>query len=135
MSVTLGIVHPDSLEQADLDNIKRGLEFDYSGATVEDVLNTARIGACQIWVLDAENGRGVMVTIINEYRGGKELFTWLLAGKGMRPHVDLIFDVLIDFAKDGGCSWLRGLTVKWFADRLVAEKGYEAHSVCVIRRI
>jgi hypothetical protein len=135
MTVTFEIVHPVALEPEDLKNIEKALEMDFTGATLEDVLHAARTGVEQIWVLKSPEGRGIVTTCIATHRAGKEIFTWLIAGSGMRPHVDFILDRMIEYAKAGGCSWLRGLAVRWFADRLVAEKGYEEHSVCVIRRI
>ena len=135
MEATLFISQPIMLESVDMAHIERALTQDFAGATLSEVLHGASEGTNQIWVFRARDAHGTIVTMVNEMPVGKELYVWLISGKGMFPHRHFILERLEAFARHQKCLWLRGLANEPFAHLLERAFDFKRHSVCMIKGV
>ena len=116
--------------------LKKALEANLFGYTPLDVLTEAVKHDVHIWVLRADDCSGVWVTRIEQHPGGKELFTWLMAGSGgLHRHTKFIMERLQRFAEKTDCRWMTGLAIPRLARYYKAKQGFDTPYVFVLKEV
>lgn len=91
--------------------------------TAYEVVERALAGLCQIWRIEGDSAEGILVTEIGETRKGRdrELFVWLMAGRGLRFAVLSILAELERIAKQYDCRYIRSHSLPQIGRRLERE--------------
>lgn len=109
---------PGNLIRQDMRWIIRAARVEAANTSLQAVIAEAELGTCQIWRMSGEGCQGILVTRVLE---SKEVFIWLLAGKGFLKVADKIFLELEEFAKQNDCTNILCIAVPPMA-RVLARK-------------
>ena len=129
---TMEIIPPALLDAEDLGWLKHATTGCFAGVGPGVILPQVVQGNAQLWRFCGERGRGVVVTQMRDYPGGRELYIWQLGGKGVLREIDYIYGVLLDFAKQNYCVWIRGLATPGLARVYERKLGFKRRNIEVI---
>jgi hypothetical protein len=119
----------------EVDDFNRALDDGIGGIRVDTVVNIVLAGKGQIWRFKAEDGQGIIITLVDEKVDGKELFVLGLAGRSMAPHIKEIYESLAEFGKEHGCRWIVGHAKPALARVYRRQLGIEPRAVVVVKEI
>lgn len=128
-------IEPGTFTPEDITDLERALARDYSGTDMEALAKMILGGMVTCWRFQGPESHGVFGTQICLYPKGSELYVWLIAGKGMIPHMPYIWDCIETIGKTNGCNRIRGLARKGMARILTRGCGMTQHSICLIKEI
>lgn len=89
--------------------LDKAVKTSYYGFKVSHILPEIANFNMQLWECKGDNTHFIVITQMTKYPAGTELMIWSVAGKGYIKNVDLVYDTLINFARDNNCRWLSGL--------------------------
>ena len=85
--------------------IKKACNGSYDGCTPELVLKQLCLGEALLWELIGDRCQAIAVTQILQRPGGKELWLWLLGGRGMQPYTPNMIELMRKYGEMEGCKW------------------------------
>ena len=93
------------LSKKDFDNLDKALKDDYDGSSVEEVLDKAVAGFCQIWRLG--DSEGIVVSEIIQRDDGLLLWLPQLGGRGVFRKLDELDAFFARYGQEQGCRAIR----------------------------
>lgn len=96
------------LTVSDLKNIHKAALASYYGHEGKHLLPWIVDGRMTVWRGEGDGADFVILTVTNDYPGGKELYVWSLAGKGYIEHLPSCYERLKEYAEGLGCRWISG---------------------------
>lgn len=125
----------DRLEEGDLKLVREALKYDVSGHTPESVAKLVEMGRVQAARLEWPNASALIVAHVCEEPSGRELFIWLLAGKGLAWRVRELTALFDHMARASGCQFVRTNARLKVARVLQRRMGFRAYCIGLERRV
>ena len=132
----LNVVSVDELDLKDLEWLQTAREDQLGGISPGSLAERVAEGRAQLWKYTGDEGQsGIIITTVLDHEKGKELFVWLMAGRGLRPHMNEIMERLSEFAKATGCKWLTGRSKPAIARVLQRQAGFDVRRHEVVKEV
>ena len=127
----------EDLNEQDLLWIASACEDCYYGYTPKDIFAETITGHFQLWKFgDAEEHcTGIMITRLDEYPAGKELWIWGVAGRGYVRNFPVIRQTIMNFAKASKCKWVSGMATLPRLETLYNEMGAKRQATFYIKEV
>jgi hypothetical protein len=103
------LIYLPVLRTADFEAIKLGLEVSHSTKPFDVFLEELYNNLYQVWRLRGADTEILIITSINDEKHWKELWLFLIVGRGWIGHLKEIEKELHEIARLKGCKYLSGL--------------------------
>ena len=94
------------LSEQDIFWLIKATATSYTGAEPKHIMADAAQGLMQLWRVGEEEG--LIVTQLLHHPAGNELHVWSMAGRGIIPRIEDIYQDLLSMAKEHNCRWIGG---------------------------
>lgn len=122
---TMNLIYHMEVTEMEAGFIHAALKTDFQGYGVAAVLKMAEEGRVQIWRLSGDKSFGILVTQLNAYPAGTEVFMWLLGGRNLQQHAVEIIENVKKFGAANGASWIRSASLPTVAKMIKARTGLQ----------
>lgn len=131
-STSLTRVLPEDMSDGDLAWLAKVCGVSYTGVTPEGLLPELVAGTLAMWRVNG-GAAGVVLTQILQHPGGRELYMWGMAGKGIIENIETIYDGLKAYGASQGCRWVGGRALRpgltRVYEKLLGVRPFAAHFV------